>query len=206
MFAERANKVVGKGVAFVNVSAYLADIALLAFRLRLGLDVVKVIGISHRGLVADNARFGHGADKHSVRAEIDILLDFQRERGVDITRKDDKPVVGTDGIAVRKLIDVSSALESEGLKDGERRIDGKAVDVHLAGLFDDMVRIVILIYIDRDQVRSVGNLSDRVDDKTVVAFSVVRGNDIKAVTDAEARYSRGRVPRQERRRRLCFPR
>ena len=50
-----------------------------------------------------------------------------------------------------------------------------------------MIRIILFIDIDCDKIRTVGHLRNGVDYKTVVAFSVIRGHDIKSVTYAEKR-------------------
>ena len=47
VLAERTYEIVGE-FSFMDVSAYLADISFFAFGLRLRLDVVLIIRISHR--------------------------------------------------------------------------------------------------------------------------------------------------------------
>ena len=50
-----------------------------------------------------------------------------------------------------------------------------------------MVRVVLLVYHDGDAVGRVRDLRDGVDDKSVVAAAVVRGDDVEAVADVEQR-------------------
>ena len=47
VLAQRTDEILGKGIALIYISAYTADIALLVVCLRLGLDVVLVVGVSH---------------------------------------------------------------------------------------------------------------------------------------------------------------
>ena len=61
MLAERTYKIFGENVAFVNISADLADVTFLAVGLGLGFDVVLIVGVSHRFSVGDNSRFGYRA-------------------------------------------------------------------------------------------------------------------------------------------------
>ena len=48
MFAERAYEILRQLVAFVDVTAYNAHKAFLAFGLRLWLHIILILGISHR--------------------------------------------------------------------------------------------------------------------------------------------------------------
>ncbi len=105
-------------------------------------------------------------------------------------------------------------------KNGERCVNGKTVDVHFSRLLYDMIRIILFIDIDCDKIRAVGHLRNGVDYKTVVAFSVIRGHDVKSVTYAEkapsdrfflrglptVRYNRGKVLRQDGQARHGCPR
>ena len=47
MLAERTNKILGKGIALVNVTADLADVTFFALCLGLGLYVCVIVAISH---------------------------------------------------------------------------------------------------------------------------------------------------------------
>ena len=47
VLAQRTDEILGQGIALIYISAYTADIALLVVCLRLGLDVVLVVGVSH---------------------------------------------------------------------------------------------------------------------------------------------------------------
>ena len=62
--------IIGKYVSLVNVTADLANVALLFCALRLRLDVLKVIVISYTGLIGKLNRLRHVANKHGMSAEI----------------------------------------------------------------------------------------------------------------------------------------
>ena len=66
MLAPGADKVLGQGVALVDIAADLADIALLALGLGLGLDVCVVVGVGHGLTIRDGASLGDGADEQTV--------------------------------------------------------------------------------------------------------------------------------------------
>ena len=102
-------------------------------------------------------------------------------------RQEDQPVVGAHRLAVRKFIDVSAALEPKVLEYFERRFNAEAVDVHHAGRFHDMMRVVLLVDADRDTVRLAGELRNGVDDAAVVLLAVVAGHDVQAIADVEQR-------------------
>ena len=82
-----------KCIALVNVSAYLADVSLLAFSFGLGLDVVMIVGVGHSFSIGDNSCFGYRADEHSVSVEVDVLLNLKRHKGVDISRKEYQTII-----------------------------------------------------------------------------------------------------------------
>ena len=87
MLAERADEIV-RQVALVDVSADLADPALLSLGRGLRLDVLLIVRIRHRVAVGDNARLFDAADEHPVRAEIDLVLDLERHERVDVFRQE----------------------------------------------------------------------------------------------------------------------
>ena len=129
VLAQRADKVVGQNVAFINITADLADKALLSFGLRLRLYMLLVVGVGLGFLVAHDSGFGNGADKEAVGAKIHILLYLKGDRGVNIFRKNDQAVVGADRRPVLKFVRGASALEAKVLEDFKGRFYGKAVDV-----------------------------------------------------------------------------
>ena len=65
MQAEGADEIVGK-LALVDISAYLADVALFALGIWFGLYVAVVIGVRHGLGVGYNSRFGHLAEKKAT--------------------------------------------------------------------------------------------------------------------------------------------
>ena len=146
MLTERAYDIVRKLIAFIDISADLTYITLLAFRFRLRLNVLLVVCVGHGLLVREHSRLGHGADEHTMCIKIDIVLDLQGHEGVDVTVEEDQSVIRADDLFFTgKLIDVSATLETEVLEHLERRFHGKAVHVHDPRLLDDMMRIVLLV-------------------------------------------------------------
>ena len=88
MFAQRADKILRKLIAFIDISADFADKPFFAFRLRLRLDMVLIIIVGHGFFIAHHAGFGDAANKHPMASEINILLHFQRHKRIDIARKE----------------------------------------------------------------------------------------------------------------------
>ena len=88
-------------------------------------------------------------------------------------------------LEVSELVDILSALEPKVLENGERSVDGQAVDVQDAGLLDHIVRVILLVDADRDAVRAARELRDRIHDEAVVLSAIVAGDDIEAVADLE---------------------
>ena len=99
--------------------------------------------------------------------------------------KEDQTVIGAERLAICELIHVSSALETEYLEYLEGRVGGQTVDVHLAGLLYNVVRVVLLIDGHGDTVGSVGHLSYGVDDKSVVLLAVIGCDDVEPVANVK---------------------
>ena len=97
VFAQRTDIILGEFLPFIDISAYLAYPAFLAFGLRLRLDIVLIVGIGHGISVADNSCLRNGTDKHSVGTKVNIILNFKRHNSVDILAQYHKPIVGTGG-------------------------------------------------------------------------------------------------------------
>ena len=64
-------------------------------------------------------------------------------------------------------------MEAEALENRERCVCGKAVNIHSAGLLNDVMRIVLLVDSYGNPVRRVCDLGNSIDDKAVVLFAVV---------------------------------
>lgn len=122
MLAERANDIVRKLVAFVDISADYAYISLLALSLRFWFYIALVIIVRHSLHVGDYAGFRDGTDEHSVCIQIYILLNLQGHERVDISWKEYQPVIGTQRSASGELVHSPSALEPEVLEYLERCI------------------------------------------------------------------------------------
>ena len=93
VLAEGADYIIGKGVALMYISAYLAYESLLALRFGLGLDVVLIVCVGYTFLIGNNSCFRYGADKHSVGVKVDILLYLKGHEGIYISGKEYKTVV-----------------------------------------------------------------------------------------------------------------
>ena len=142
MFAQRADVVFRKLIAFVDISADFAYKAFLAFCLWLRFYIVLVVGVGHGLLVTHDAGFGDTADEHSMSAEIHILLNLQRHECVDIFIQEYQSIAGTVDLLTCKFICASAGLEAELFKDRERCVHGQTVYVQNSRLLDDMMGVV----------------------------------------------------------------
>ena len=122
-----------------------------------------------------------------MAAEIQILFHLEGHERVDVLREEDETVVGTDHLFSRELVCIPSAAETEALENAERSVHRQAVHIHDAGLFYDVVRVVLLVDAHRHSVGIVCHLGHCVDDESVVPGSVIGGDHIESVSDAEER-------------------
>ncbi len=142
-----------------------------------------IVAIRHRFLVGKHARFRHGANEQAVSAHIQILLHLERHKGVDIFRQENQSIIGMQGRPTGKLIHAAAALETKVFKDAKRSLHRQAVDIHNPGLFDNMMRIIILINRNSNPIGRAGQLSHGVDNQTVVPFAVIAGDDVKSIAN-----------------------
>ncbi len=174
MLAQRADEIRGKNLAFVNISADLADPTLLLIeRGGLWLDVVEIVGIGHRRHIAQNLSFGHIGDENGVRAVIIALNDLCGDEGIrgfgDVIQS---VFAALDRIEVAELIDIPAALESKVLEEREggiRRQDGY---VEFSAVQDEIMRIIRLVDGDGNALRRIGDLRHGIDDAAVVAAAL----------------------------------
>ena len=185
VLAQGADNVVGQGVALIDPAADLAHEAFLALGLGLGLDVVLVVGVGHGLLIGDHPGLGDGADEHAVGVQVHKALHLQVHEGVDIPGQEPQAVVGAQLVDSNKFVSSAAALEAEVLEHREGGGHIQAVDVHHAGLLDDMVGIIGLVDGDRHPVGGVGDLGDGIDDQAVVLGAIVGGDDVQAIADVE---------------------
>ncbi len=75
-------------------------------------------------------------------------------------------------------------METKTLKNSERSIHRKTVNIKYARLLDNVVGIVSLVDIYSYPVGAVGNLCDGVYNKPVMLFAVVGGNNVKTISNA----------------------
>ena len=121
MFTERTDEIVRQFLTFVDITADLTYPARLAFRLRLRLDILLVVRVGHCLFFGEDSGFRHGTDKHSMCAQIHVILDFQGHEGVDVLGQEDEPIIRTQFIfTLSELVHVPAALESECLEHLER--------------------------------------------------------------------------------------
>ena len=93
MLAQRADEVLGQGVAFVDISADFAHIAFFALGLGLRLDVLLIVGVGSGLLVRYDTCLGDFADEHSVGVKVHVLLHLERKEGVDVSGQENQSVI-----------------------------------------------------------------------------------------------------------------
>ena len=168
VLAQGADQVVGQGFSLIDPAADLADKTLLACGIRCGLDVALVIGVGHGLLVGDHPCFGHRANEHSVGAQVHIAFHLQAHKGVDMPREEAQTVIGPELVDPLKFIRAAAALEAKILEHAKRRGHIQAVDVHDAGLLDNVMGVVLLVDTHGNPVGAAGHLRNGVDDQAVV--------------------------------------
>ena len=185
MFAQRADVIFRKLIAFIDKSADFAYKAFLAFCLWFWFYIFLIVGVCHSIDVVDYTSLCYGTDEHSVCIKIYILLYLQRHECVDIFWQEHKSVVGTKCLHICKFVCCSSALESKVLEYAERSLCGQAVYVHHTSLFDNMVGIVCLIDINCHTERRVCQLCNCIDDQSVILLAIIGCYYIQTVSDTE---------------------
>ena len=121
VLAQRTDKIGGQRLSLVHIAADFADESglLLSGRLRLRLNVGKVIGICRGSLGRKHARLGHLGYKERVRAVVFLIDNAAGEKRRRMLRQNTQAVGSAllgDG---RKFIRTASRLEAEILKHGE---------------------------------------------------------------------------------------
>ena len=117
--------------------------------------------------------------------QIHKALHLQAHEGVDVTGQEPQAVVGAQLLHTGELVSGAAALETVVLEHGEGSGHIQAVDVHHAGLLDDVVGVVGLVDGDSHPVGGVGDLRHGVDDQAVVLGAVIGGDHIQAIADVE---------------------
>ena len=74
MLTQRTYDVIRELVALVDISADLTYEAFLAFRFRLRLDVLLVVGVRHGLLIGKHSGLSHGTNEHAVGIKIEYNL------------------------------------------------------------------------------------------------------------------------------------
>ena len=83
MFTERTDKIIRQSIAFINISADLADITvffLLYLWLRLRFDMIKVICVSNLRIRVENLGLSNLSYKESMRAIVVGVHNFGRHK------------------------------------------------------------------------------------------------------------------------------
>ena len=185
MFAQWADDIFRKFIAFINISANFADKAFFAFSLWLWFYMFLIVGVSHGLLIVHDTGLCDAADEHSVSTKIYVIFHFQRHESIDIFVQEYQSIVRVVHFLACKFIGASAGLESELFKNRERSFYRQTVYVHDTGLLDHVVRVVGLVDVDSYAVWIVSKLCNGVDDQAVVLFAIVGSYHIEAVTDAE---------------------
>ena len=116
VLTQGANEILGELLALVNVTADLANVSALPLGFGSGLYVIVVIGIGHGFTIRQNTRLGNGADEHSVRIHIDILLDLEGKEGIDISGEEYQAVIRAERGTIGKFIGIASAGKAKNFK------------------------------------------------------------------------------------------
>ena len=154
----------------------------LADLLRLRLDVLVVVGIGGGRRVVQADRLGDLRDEERVRAKVDAVEDAPGEIGVRPLQHRQRAVGGApDRREARQLVRLPPGGEAEAPE--ERKIRSLADDRDREGvlLHEQIVRVALLVDGDGDAVRRRRDLSDRVDDASVVLAVRMSGEDKQSV-------------------------
>ena len=173
MFAQWADDIFRKFIAFIDISADFAYPAFFAFSLWLWFYMFLIVGVSHGLLIVHDTGLCDAADEHSVSTKIYVIFHFQRHESIDIFVQEYQSIVRVVHFLACKFIGASAGLESELFKNRERSFYRQTVYVHDTGLLDHVVRVVGLVDVDSYAVWIVSKLCNGVDDKTVVFFAIV---------------------------------
>ena len=117
--------------------------------------------------------------------QIHIALNLQAHEGVDVPGQESQAVVGAQLFDAGELVGGTAALEAKVLEYREGSGNIQAVDVHNAGLLDDVVGVIGLVDGHGNPVGGVGDLGNGVHNQTIVLGAVVGGYHIQAVADVE---------------------
>ncbi len=127
VLAERADEIRRQGVAFVDVAADLADIAMLFFfnlRLWLRLDMLKVVAVGDRRCVAQDCRFRNLRDKERMRAVIVRVNNLCGDKCIRSERDIGKPVSAACSVCFKtgKLVRILTACKAKPLEGIKRSV------------------------------------------------------------------------------------
>ena len=187
MFAYRTDKVFRQFLSHIFISADPAApdrLSVFRFpnRLRLWLDIFLIIYVSGRRYVTQYLHVCHIRHKHGMRSQINTLNDFSGQKCIGSFCDNHRSVVRSFAKSiVRKLVHISSGLESEAFEKIKFRILTDYRNGKNARIRDHVVRIISLVQRHRNPVRLTGDLNDSICDTTVIFPVSVRGNDKQPV-------------------------
>ena len=168
MFAQWADDIFRKFIAFIDISADFAYPAFFPSVCGFGFTLFLIVGVSHGLLIVHDTGLCDTADEHSVSTKIYIIFYFQRHESIDIFVQEYQSIVRVVHFLACKFIGASAGLETELFKNRERSFYRQTVYVHDTGLLDHVVRVVGLVDVDCYAVWIVGKLCNGVDDQAVV--------------------------------------
>ena len=120
MFAPWADEIVGDLVAFIHIAASLAYPAGGSGgaggggHSGLGLDMLVVVGIGERRVVAQHHSLANLGNKESVGAQVDSLVHLATDIGIGVVGDVEEAIGGTHfHFALLKLVDIASTLEAK---------------------------------------------------------------------------------------------
>lgn len=191
MLAPRTDEVGGEGVAFVDITADLADPFLLATFChrccgRLGLDMLLVVGIGDAGAVAEHSGLHRHGDEQGVGAEVDTLGDDARNHGVDILGQVKQTVLCAEFcLAFGEFVHVVPALEAEVLERLHGGLLAEGAEVELQRAEYHVVRQVLLVDAYHELQRVAGDLLGHIDDAGVIFLALTSHEHKESVADIE---------------------
>ena len=113
MFAQWADEVFWKFVAFVDISADFADKSFFSFCLWFWFYIVLIVCVGHGFLITHDTCFCDTADEHSMSTEVYILFNLQGHESVDIFIQEYESIVRTVDLLTFKFIYASAGLETK---------------------------------------------------------------------------------------------
>ena len=135
MFAQWADDIFRKFIAFIDISADFAYPAFFAFSLWLWFYMFLIVGVSHGLLIVHDTGLCDAADEHSVSTKIYVIFHFQRHESIDIFVQEYQSIVRVVHFLACKFIGASAGLEADAqakLQEAEQKV--READETLSGM------------------------------------------------------------------------